>query len=118
MDALGSDPSKKLIFIPNGGEGNVTVAHQNSPDKHTLVDTVATFAGAKIITVGPVTHNAYLSSLSEVQLRRPLTAPTGWRTRPRPARSDRRRLVYRNQAVGFPAFFFPDARPRCDILFE
>jgi len=93
VDALGSDPSKKLIFIPNGGEGNVTVVHQNSPDKHTLVDTVATFAGAKIITVGPVTHNAYLSSLSEVQLRRPLTAPTGWRTRPRPARSDRRRLI-------------------------
>src|SRR5690242_14214005 len=25
VDALGWDPSKKLIFIPNGGEGNVTV---------------------------------------------------------------------------------------------
>src|ERR1700687_159427 len=27
VDALGYDPSKKLIFIPNGGEGNVTVEH-------------------------------------------------------------------------------------------
>src|SRR5665811_2174408 len=26
VDALGWDPAKKLIFIPNGGEGNVTVA--------------------------------------------------------------------------------------------
>ena len=60
VDALGWDPSKKLIFIPNGGEGNVTVVHQDSPDKYTTVATVATFAGAKTITVDPVTHNAYL----------------------------------------------------------
>src|SRR5579862_3612898 len=60
VDALGYDPSKKLIFIPNGGEGNVTVVHQDSPDKYTVVDTVATFAGAKTIAVDPKTHNAYL----------------------------------------------------------
>ena len=60
VDALGWDPSKKLIFIPNGGQGNVTVVHQDSPDKYTVVDTVATFAGAKTIAVDPRTHNAYL----------------------------------------------------------
>ena len=60
VDALGWDPGKKLIFIPNGGEGNVTVVHQDSPDKYTVVDTVATFAGAKTIAVDPATHNAYL----------------------------------------------------------
>ncbi len=60
VDALGWDPSKKLIFIPNGGEGNVTVVHQDSPDRYTVVGTVATFAGAKTITVDPTTHNAYL----------------------------------------------------------
>src|SRR5215813_4216003 len=60
VDALGWDPSEKLIFIPNGGEGNVTVVHQDSADKYTVVDTVATFAGAKTITVDPKTHNAYL----------------------------------------------------------
>src|SRR5512140_1764728 len=60
VDALGWDPSKKLIFIPNGGEGNVTVVHQDSPDKYTTVATVDTFAGAKTIAVDPVTHNAYL----------------------------------------------------------
>jgi YVTN family beta-propeller protein len=47
VDALGWDPSKKLIYIPNGGEGNVTVVHQDSPDQYTTVATVATFAGAK-----------------------------------------------------------------------
>ena len=60
VDALGWDASKKLIYIPNGGEGNVTVVHQDSPDTYTVVATVPTFAGAKTITVDPMTHNAYL----------------------------------------------------------
>jgi len=49
-----------LADIPNGGEGNVTVVHQDSPDKYTVVATVGTCRGAKTITVDPVTHNAYL----------------------------------------------------------
>ena len=60
VDALGWDPSKKLIYIPNGGEGNVTVVHQDSADTYTVVSTVPTFAGAKTITVDPMTHNVYL----------------------------------------------------------
>jgi DNA-binding beta-propeller fold protein YncE len=60
VDALGWDPSKKLIYIPNGGEGNVTVVHQDSPDKYSVVATVPTFAGAKTIAVDPTTHNVYL----------------------------------------------------------
>jgi DNA-binding beta-propeller fold protein YncE len=60
VDALGWDASKKLIYIPNGGEGNVTVVHQDSADKYTVVDTVNTFAGAKTITVDPKSHNVYL----------------------------------------------------------
>jgi DNA-binding beta-propeller fold protein YncE len=60
VDALGWDPSKKLIYIPNGGEGNVTVVHQDSPDKYTVVDTVATFGGAKTICVDAKTHTVYL----------------------------------------------------------
>ena len=60
VDALGWDPSKKLMYIPNGAEGNVTVVHQDSPDKYTVVATVPTFAGAKTIAADPVTHNVYL----------------------------------------------------------
>jgi DNA-binding beta-propeller fold protein YncE len=60
VDALGWDPAKKLIYIPNGGEGNVTVVHQDSADKYTVVATVATFQGAKTITVDARTHNVYL----------------------------------------------------------
>jgi len=60
VDALGWDPDRKLIYVPNGAEGNVTVAHQDSADKYTVVATVQTVPGAKTITVDPNTHNAYL----------------------------------------------------------
>ena len=60
VDALGWDAAKKLMFVPNGGEGNVTVVHQDAPDKYTVVATVQTFPGAKTIAVDPTTHNAYL----------------------------------------------------------
>src|SRR5215475_3307048 len=60
VDALGWDPSRKLIYIPNGGEGNVTVVHQDSPDKYSVIETMSTFTGAKTICVDLKTHNVYL----------------------------------------------------------
>jgi DNA-binding beta-propeller fold protein YncE len=60
VDALGWDPSEKLIYIPSGRSGNVTVVHEDSPDKYTVVATVTTMPGAKTIAVDPVKHMAYL----------------------------------------------------------
>lgn len=60
VDALGYDPAQKLIYIPNGGEGTVTIVHQDSPDKYTTVATVNTVRGAKTVGVDPVKHIAYL----------------------------------------------------------
>ncbi|HLZ46191.1 MAG TPA: hypothetical protein VKQ05_10995 [Gemmatimonadales bacterium] len=60
VDALGFDPSEKLIYIPAGRDSNVTVAHEDSPDKYTVVATVPTMRGAKTIAVDPVRHMAYL----------------------------------------------------------
>ena len=60
VDALGWDPSQKLIYIPCGNPGNVVVVHQDSADKYTVVSTVPTMPGAKTITVDPVRHMAYL----------------------------------------------------------
>src|ERR1022692_3239941 len=80
VDALGWDPSKKLIYIPNGGEGNVTVVHQDSADKYTTVATVDTFPGAKTIAVDPATHTAYLFQPE----RGPAPAPPAGATPPAP----------------------------------
>ncbi len=60
VDALGWDPVDKLIYIPAGRDGNVTVVHQDTPDKYTVVATVPTMRGAKTIAVDPVRHTAYL----------------------------------------------------------
>jgi len=60
VDALGFDPAEKLIYIPAGRDSNVTVAHEDGPDKYTVVATVATMRGAKTIAVDPVKHVAYL----------------------------------------------------------
>jgi len=70
------------MYIPNGGEGNVTVVHQDSPDKYTVVTTVPTFAGAKTITVDPTRHTAYLFQPE----RGPAPAPAAGAPAPAPGR--------------------------------
>ena len=60
VDALGWDPNEKLIYIPAGQDGNVTVVRQESADKYTVVSTTPTFRGAKTITVDPTKHIAYV----------------------------------------------------------
>ncbi len=60
VDALGWDASQQLIYIPAGRDSSVTVAHEDSPDRYTVVATVTTMRGAKTIAVDPVRHVAYL----------------------------------------------------------
>ena len=60
VDALGWDPVQKLIYIPAGRDSNVTVVHQDSPDKYSVVATVPTMRGAKTISVDTQKHVAYL----------------------------------------------------------
>jgi DNA-binding beta-propeller fold protein YncE len=60
VDALGFDPSEKLIYIPAGRDGIVTVVREDSPDRYSVVATVKTMRGAKTIAVDPVSHTAYL----------------------------------------------------------
>ena len=60
VDALGWDPVEKLIYIPAGRDSNVTVVHEDAPDKYTVVATVTTMRGAKTISVDPMKHVAYL----------------------------------------------------------
>ena len=93
---------RKLMYIPNGGEGNVTVVHQDSPDKYSVVATVTTVPGAKTITVDPTTHTRSIS-FSRSEVRRRLHRPMRRRHRPDArtwsARSNHRRLVRRYPAL-------------------
>lgn len=60
VDALGWDQSQKLMYIPAGRDGNITVVHEDSPDKYTVVATVPTMAGAKTVAVDDKKHIAYV----------------------------------------------------------
>ena len=60
VDALGWDAAQQLIYIPAGRDSNVTVVHEDAPDRYTVVATVPTMRGAKTIAVDPVRHVAYL----------------------------------------------------------
>lgn len=61
VDANAFDPATQLAFSSNG-EGNVTIAHEDSPDKLTVVQTLPTARGAKTMTLDPKTHRIYLGA--------------------------------------------------------
>jgi YVTN family beta-propeller protein len=60
VDANAFDPGTQLAFSSNG-EGNVTIAHEDSPDKLTVVQTLATERGARTIALDTKTHKIYLA---------------------------------------------------------
>jgi YVTN family beta-propeller protein len=60
-DATSYDPALGYIYTSNGESGTMTVIHQDSPSKYTLVENVATANGARTMTVDKKTHVAYLA---------------------------------------------------------
>jgi len=78
VDANAFDPGTQLAFSSNG-EGNVTIAHEDSPDKLTVVQTLPTARGAKTMTLDPKTHRIYLGAAkyeaAEPAQKRPAIVP-------------------------------------------
>jgi DNA-binding beta-propeller fold protein YncE len=58
VDANRFDPGTQLAFSSNG-EGTLTVVHEDSPDKYTVVDNVQTQRGARTMEVDPTNHNVF-----------------------------------------------------------
>jgi DNA-binding beta-propeller fold protein YncE len=59
VDANRFDPAAGLAFSSNG-DGTLTVVHEDSPDKYTVVDNVQTARGARTMELDPKTHNVFL----------------------------------------------------------
>jgi len=66
VDATAFDPETRLIFNSNG-EGTITVIHQDSPDKYSVVETVKTVPRAKTMALDPKTHQLFLSAAENGQ---------------------------------------------------
>jgi hypothetical protein len=60
-DAAAFDPSSNLFFA-SCGDGNLTVIHEDSPDKYTVVETVTTKRSARTMGLDLKTHKIFLPS--------------------------------------------------------
>jgi len=61
VDANSFDPGLQLAFA-SSSDGTVTIAHEDSPSKLTVVQTLKTEARARTLTLDPTTHRIYLGS--------------------------------------------------------
>jgi len=59
VDATAFDSESQLVFNSNG-EGTITVIHEESPDKYSVVETVKTLPKAKTMALDPKTHQLLL----------------------------------------------------------
>ena len=63
VDAAEFDPNKGLVYFSSGGgDGSMSVFHEDTPDKYTLVETVKTQPGARTMALDHKTGRAYLSA--------------------------------------------------------
>lgn len=79
VDANAFDPETGFVFA-SCGDGTMTVAHEDSPDKYTVAENVRTQNGARTMALDTNSHNAYLVT-AEMG---PAPAATPENPRPRP----------------------------------
>jgi len=61
VDALEFDPASRRIYVSSGGDGgSLSIFHEDTPDTYSLVEKVATEAGARTLAVDHKTRHVYL----------------------------------------------------------
>lgn len=58
VDAASFDPATQFAFA-SCGDGTITVAHEDSPDKYTVVDTISTQRGARTMALDTSNHRVF-----------------------------------------------------------
>lgn len=79
VDGVAFDSEKQMAFSSNG-DGTLTVVHEDSPDKFSVLENVATQRGARTLDLDQKTHRVFLITADFG----PTPAPTKDRPRPRP----------------------------------
>jgi YVTN family beta-propeller protein len=59
VDANGFDPGTGFVFSSNGESGTLTVIHEDTPDKYTVVENVPTQKSARTMTLDTKTHEVF-----------------------------------------------------------
>jgi len=66
IDATQFDPGTGNVFVSAGQAGTVTIIHEDTPDKYSLVQTLTTAPNARTMGLDPKTHNIYLAATEQV----------------------------------------------------
>jgi len=86
VDATAFDPGTGYVFNSCGQDGTLSVVHEDSPDKYSVVENVKTHAGARTMALDIQTHNVYLA-VAEFEAAAPAPAPgADGKAAPRPRR--------------------------------
>jgi DNA-binding beta-propeller fold protein YncE len=80
VDATWFDPGTKYVLNSCGQDGVLTVIHEDSPDKYTVVENVKTEKAARTMTLDPKTHNIYLA-VAQVEMLPPAAGDAKGRPR-------------------------------------
>jgi len=80
VDATAFDPGLQYAYASNG-EGTLTVVHEDSPAKFTVLENVTTQRGARTMALDPDTHRVYLVTADFA----PAPPPAPGQPRQRPA---------------------------------
>jgi len=60
VDATSFDPETNYVFSSNGQSGTLTVIHEDTPDKYTVVEDAPTKKSARTMALDLKTHNIFL----------------------------------------------------------
>lgn len=71
VDATRFDPGTGFAFASNGMSSDLTVIHEDSPDKFHVVENVATEFGARTMALDPTTHGVFLDTAKLVRIQPP-----------------------------------------------
>ena len=74
VDATAFDPGTGYVFN-SCGDGTLSVAHEDAPDKYTVVEQVKTVPRARTMALDTKTHNVYLSIADFEPAPAPATPP-------------------------------------------
>jgi YVTN family beta-propeller protein len=81
VDALEFDPTRSLVFVSTGGgDGTLSIFHEDAPDRYSLVQNAKTLPGARTMALDRKTGTVFLP-VADVG---PAPEPTAENPRPRP----------------------------------
>jgi DNA-binding beta-propeller fold protein YncE len=85
VDATAFDPGTNYVFNSCGQDAMLSVIHEDSPDKYSVVENVKTQAGARTMALDLQTHNVFLA-IAEYEAAAPAAAVADGKAPPRARR--------------------------------